>query len=37
MPLPFHAISFDDLPLLRKYLPFYGNGDCNLSIASLLT
>ncbi len=37
MPLAFHDISFDDLVLLRKYLPFYGNGDCNLSIASLLT
>lgn len=37
MPLALHDISFDDLALLRKYLPFYGNGDCNLSIAALLT
>lgn len=37
MPLALHDISFDDLPLLQKYLPFYGNGDCNLSVAALLT
>lgn len=34
--IDFHPLSFDDLTLLRRYLPHYGTGDCNLSLASLL-
>lgn len=35
--IDFHDVGFDDLALLRRYLPHYGTGDCNLTPAALLT
>lgn len=35
--MSFKALKESDLDLLRKYLPQYGNGDCDLSLVSLFS
>ena len=35
--MTFSELTFSDLPLLKKYLPQFGNGDCDLSLVSLLS
>ncbi len=35
--MPFKALKESDLDLLKKYLPQYGSGDCDLSLVSLFS
>ena len=35
--MEFHPVTPEDIPALSRYLPAAGNGDCNLTVASLVT